>query len=150
MGHQMETFIYPVTKDKKVIEDELNEYARKATWREGGHGLYNRIRWLGEKIYFGEDEADAAIDKADRNNYDQLAVKFWAPATETAQLWYKAYEELLKAYADVLKLRKSQQQIGARELLRQAEYRLHNAQVAFKELNKTSTLMWLVKIEYHI
>lgn len=154
MGHEIRIRSYPVSanvaEDKIRIESELNAYVKTETWQEGGSGLYRRIRWLEDKVYFGEDEADAAIDKADRHDYDQIAVKYWEPSRDNRQLWLAAYNELISSYSDVLALKKSQHQIGARELLNQANYRLTIAQKKFKELNKTSKLRWRVKIEYHM
>lgn len=153
MGHQIEHRCFPVGNDTKeeraAIEKKLNDYVAKVTWEEGGHGLGGHIQWHPEKVYYGEVEAEQAIEKLDRRgDYNQIAVKSWIP-TENHLLWQNAYDRLMTVYADVLKFRKSQHEIGAREALKQAEYYLHVAQEEFKEANKNSKLMWVVKIEYH-
>lgn len=151
MGHQIETFDMAVkAHSKQEIEANLNTYVSKATWQEGGGGLFRKIRWLDDKQYFGFAEASDAIQRLDRGDYDQLAVQYWAPAREVSILWQKAYDELLSAYADVLRYKQQQSQIGARALLQQAQHRLSRAQKQFRELNASSTLMWKIKIEFHM
>jgi len=75
MSHEIQYFDYSITTDKKRIETELNDYARHATWQEGGSGLYSSIRWI-DKIFETYSEAQQYIDRNDRGDYDQLAVKY--------------------------------------------------------------------------
>ena len=73
--HNIEFYDYPVTKKKAAIENELQEYARRATWEEGGGGLPSSIRWYDEVCEDRESARDF-LEAHDRNWYDQLAVKY--------------------------------------------------------------------------
>ena len=76
MSHNVELFTYPEKVDKKKVQKELDHYAAMEDWQEGCTGLYRDIRWIADKVYPNYDEADKAIEKLDRGNYDQLAVKY--------------------------------------------------------------------------
>lgn len=75
MSHNIEYYSYPVTKKQTAIESELQAYARKATWQEGGGGLYRSIRWHDETCDDYESAKDF-LSRHDKGWYDQLAVKF--------------------------------------------------------------------------
>ena len=76
MSHNVEYFNYPEKVDKKRVQQELDNYAAAQDWQEGCQGPYHDIRWLDGTIYANYDEAEKAIEKMDKGNYDQLAVKF--------------------------------------------------------------------------
>ena len=46
MSHNIEHRTYTERKSERAITDEINAYVKKVTWREGGSGLYNRIRFI--------------------------------------------------------------------------------------------------------
>lgn len=75
MSHEIKCFSYDVTKSKTEIENDINEYVSKATWQEGGGGLYRPIRWI-DKTYESWDEARNNIEMMDDGDYCQLAVKY--------------------------------------------------------------------------
>lgn len=75
MGHNIQYYTYPVNTSKEKIESELQEYAQKATWQEGGGGLHSPIRFV-DRIMANYDEAKEFLENNDRGFYDQLAVKF--------------------------------------------------------------------------
>ena len=77
MSHNIEHFTYPEKVDKKKVQKELDHYAAMEDWQKGCTGLYHDIRWLNGQIYANYDEAEKAIEKFDRGNYDQLAVRFY-------------------------------------------------------------------------
>ena len=73
--HNIEYYDYPVTKKQSAIENELQAYARQATWGEGGGGLSSAIRWYND-VCEDQESAREFIEEHDRNWYDQLAVKY--------------------------------------------------------------------------
>lgn len=139
--HEIEFYRYPAYTTK----DEIAASIRRGMQRSSYYS-HHKIRWLDDKIYFGEEEAMAALKKVNTDNYDKVAVKYWEPSEETQLVWIQAYRALLKAYSVVLELRK-RHSADVKELLKQAECQLRNAQTAFKEVNKSATLMWLIRVE---
>lgn len=75
MSHEVEYYTYKESSDLKKICAGIDEHVRHATYREGGHGLINSIRFV-DKVMADYDEAMDYIKAYDRGNYDQLAVKF--------------------------------------------------------------------------
>lgn len=75
MSHNIEYYSYPITKKQTAIARELQDYARQATWREGGSGLPNDIRWI-DYTCDDYESAQAAIERMDNGWYDQIAVKY--------------------------------------------------------------------------
>jgi len=72
--HQISYFVYPENIDESEVYAELSHMAAQDAWEEGD-GLYNPIRWL--KICCDNyDEAKELIEKMDRGDYDNLAVKY--------------------------------------------------------------------------
>lgn len=101
MGHDIKYYTYPANANKEQINAELHEYARKATWQEGGSGLCSPIRFI-DKTMADYDEAMEYLRSVDRRNYDQLAVKFKRiPKGKTS----KKIEELRARLSDVRKER---------------------------------------------
>ena len=75
MSHNIEHRTYGLNCDKRKVEEELNNYVRHADWEEGCSGLYNGIRWI-DHVCASYDDAMDYIEAHDRNNYDNLAVKY--------------------------------------------------------------------------
>lgn len=75
MSHNIEYYSYPITKKQSAIESELQAYAKRKTYEEGGGGLYHSIRWY-EDVCEDYASAQSFIDSHDKGWYDQLAVKF--------------------------------------------------------------------------
>ena len=75
MSHNIEYYSYPITKKQSVIENELQAYAVRKTYEEGGGGLYRSIRWY-EDVCNDYASAKVFLDTHDKGWYDQLAVKF--------------------------------------------------------------------------
>lgn len=76
MSHNIELFDYSEKVNRKAVQKELDHYAAMEDWQEGCQGLYRDIRWIESPVYANYDEASKAIDKLDRGDYDQLAVKY--------------------------------------------------------------------------
>lgn len=76
MGHNIEYFSYKENVDKKKVQRDMDNYVAHADWQEGCSGLYNNIRWI-DVVLNDYDEAMDYIEKHDRDNYDQLAVKYY-------------------------------------------------------------------------
>lgn len=75
MSHNIEYYSYPITKKPSAIEAELQAYAKRKTYEEGGGGLCRSIRWI-DRVCEDYDSAQAFLESNDRGWYDQLAVKF--------------------------------------------------------------------------
>lgn len=73
--HNIEYYSYPVTKKQTAIESELQAYAKRQTYGEGGGGLYHSIRWL-DYVCDDYESAQKFLESNDKGWYDQLAVKF--------------------------------------------------------------------------
>ena len=58
-----------------AIASELQAYAVRKTYEEGGGGLPGSIRWI-DRVCDDQESAKAFIDAHDRGWYDQLAVKY--------------------------------------------------------------------------
>ena len=75
MSHNIEYYSYPITKNQKAIESELQAYAVRKTYEEGGGGLPCSIRWI-DRVCDDYESAKAFIEAHDKGWYDQLAVKY--------------------------------------------------------------------------
>lgn len=75
MAHNIEYYTYPVTKKQSAIASELQSYAERKTYEEGGGGLPHSIRWL-DHVCDDYESAKAFIERNDKGWYDQLAVKY--------------------------------------------------------------------------
>lgn len=82
MGHEICHFHYKENVSRKSVQAELDHYAAMEDWQEGCSGLYRDIRWL-DNMEICESESDAydLIDKLDRGDYDQLAVRYYVTPT---------------------------------------------------------------------
>lgn len=76
MSHNIHITEYPGRCSKKEIQKHWDEVAAYEGRLEGSIGLGQNIRWLATPIYKSRDEAEKAIDRLDKGDYDQLAVKF--------------------------------------------------------------------------
>lgn len=68
--HNIEYGVYEENVNKSDIERKWQVYARN-----NGDGLYGHIRWI-NMVFDSENKAREYIEKVDRGDYDQLAVKF--------------------------------------------------------------------------
>ena len=75
MSHNIQYFTYTERKSLTAIQNELNDYVKKATWREGGHGLDGNIRFI-DKVMPDYQAASDFISQNDKGWYDCLAVKY--------------------------------------------------------------------------
>ena len=75
MAHNIEYYTYPATKNQTAIASELQAYAVRKTYEEGGGGLPHPIRWL-DHVCDDYESATAFISRNDKGWYDQLAVKY--------------------------------------------------------------------------
>ena len=66
---------YDENVNKKEVQAYWDDYARMEDWQEGCSGLNRDIRWI-DHICTDLEEAKAYIESHDRQNYDQLAVKY--------------------------------------------------------------------------
>ncbi len=76
MSHNINYWEYPENVNKRTCEAEINEYVRRHTYEEGGHGLDSPIRWINH-VCDNRDDAKAYIESHDKGWYDQLAVMFY-------------------------------------------------------------------------
>lgn len=98
MSHNVEYRAYPENVNKNKVQDEWDAYVRIADRGEGASGLPGKIRWL-SPVFDTQDEAEEYIRQNDRNNYDQLAVRFRVPgkrSSRTDALWAKFQTEKAK------------------------------------------------------
>ena len=100
MGHNIYHYEYPENCNKASVERELDRLVRARTHEEGGSGLVSPIRWIGERIYDGPEQAREAIEKIDSGWYDQLAVKFRRLPNNTSS---KKLDELRKKSSETYK-----------------------------------------------
>lgn len=75
MAHNIEYYTYPVTNKQTAIESELQAYAVRKTYEEGGGGLPQSIRWI-DSVCDDYESAKDFIVRNDKGWYDQLAVKY--------------------------------------------------------------------------
>ena len=78
MSHTVRLDDYPLTCNKKKVEEEYNAAARIAGRAEGSSGLGKKIRWndLGTPLE-SREAAEKWIDDHDDGWYDQLAVTYY-------------------------------------------------------------------------
>lgn len=76
MSHNIEHHSFSAVIKKAVIEADLQNYAQRATWEEGGGGLPSRIRWYDNEVCEDYEAARKFLEAHDRGWYDQLAVKY--------------------------------------------------------------------------
>ena len=105
MAHNVEYRDYPENCDRNKVKKELDSYVAHVDWQEGCRGLYNSIRWLDTiPEQSNLDAAHEVIEKLDRGDYDNLAVRYYAyerlPAGKTAE-----YDAAVKAAEDAYALR---------------------------------------------
>lgn len=82
MGHNICHFDYKENVNRKSVQEELDHYAAMEDWQEGCSGLYRDIRWLDNReICESYDEAYDLINKLDKGDYDQLAVRYYVTPT---------------------------------------------------------------------
>ena len=104
MSHNREYRTYTERKSEKAITEEINSYVKQATWREGGGGLYGRIRFI-DKVFPDYDSAYQYIQQNDRGDYDNLAVKYReVPRGKSTKKLEELHEKLKIAYNDYEKL----------------------------------------------
>ncbi len=97
MGHEIRFETYPTSINTKKIAAEIDDYAKHATWGEGGGGLPFPIRWLNE-TYATREDAEEAIERRCTNSYAELAVKFYErPRDYKPTQAYTDLEERLQA-----------------------------------------------------
>ena len=77
MSHNFNYWTCPENVDKKAFVEDINDYVRQHTRGEGGHGLDGPIRWLNH-VCDNYDNAMEYIQSHDKDNYDQLAVKYYS------------------------------------------------------------------------
>lgn len=100
MGHNIEHYTYSLKKSKESIQKELDAYARKATWQEGGNDLGQNIRFY-DKVMPDYDSAVEFLEQNDRGWYDQLAVKYKEmPRGKSTKKLDELKEKLKVAYSD--------------------------------------------------
>ena len=98
MSHNIEYVTYAENIHRDYVKRELDSYVAHADWQEGCSGLYRDIRWLDAKpVCDDEEAARAEINRLDRGNYDNLAVKFYAAEPIKDSKAYTALQEKARA-----------------------------------------------------
>lgn len=104
MSHNIQYFTYTERKSLTAIQNELNDYVKKETWREGGHGLDGKIRFI-DKVMPDYQAASDFISQNDKGWYDCLAVKFKdMPKGKSTKKLDELKEKLKVAYNEFEKL----------------------------------------------
>lgn len=78
--HNIEYFDYPENIKRDYVFSELSNYVAHEDWQEGCTGLYRPIRWLEGTVCEDYEAAKKFLERNDRRDYDNLAVRF---------KWYK-------------------------------------------------------------
>ena len=73
--HNINHTVYSIKISKEVITNEIDNYIRQETWREGGNGLDRPIRFI-DRVMSDYDSAEHFLKENDKGWYDCLAVKF--------------------------------------------------------------------------
>ena len=68
MGHNIHYATYPENVNKKIVQNEWDEYAAHEDWQEGCSGLPGKIRWL-DHVCDTPEEAEEYISSHDKGNY---------------------------------------------------------------------------------
>lgn len=103
MSHNIEHFTYAENIHRDYVKRELDNYVAHADWQEGCSGLYNSIRWLDTMpICEDEEAARAAIERLDRRNYDNLAVRFYRPVCQKTKGLETMKQKTKAAYEDYI------------------------------------------------
>lgn len=76
MGHEIKFWDFPVTTNKKDIEEKINAYVAAEDWQEGASGLPAPIKWLDE-VHGTRSEALKAIEQRCTHDYDEFAVQYY-------------------------------------------------------------------------
>jgi len=102
--HNIEYYSYGENIKRDYVQRELDSYVAHADWQEGCSGLYHDIRWLeSEPVCADEEAARETINRRDRGNYDQLAVRYYEPEPIKNNKAFEAMLEKAKAaYSDYL------------------------------------------------
>ena len=104
MGHNIHYATYPETVNKKIVQNEWDEYAAHEDWQEGCSGLPGKIRWL-DHVCDTPEKAEEYISSHDKGNYDQLAVKFRdTNSIPTSQAKKKSLIKQIASYEEKKKL----------------------------------------------
>ena len=103
--HNIQYFIYQENVNRKEVQSELDSYVAHEDWQEGCSGLYNGIRWLdNQPICEDEDKATVMLNRLDRGNYDNLAVRFYQAQPMKDNKTYRVLQEkassALKAFRE--------------------------------------------------
>lgn len=77
MGHNIDYRSYPEAVSRVEVKNELDHYVSMEDWQEGCSGLYNPIRWIETVICDDCEKARAYIEKIDRGDYDNVAVRYF-------------------------------------------------------------------------
>lgn len=99
MSHTVRMDDYPVTCNKKKVEESYNAAARIAGRAEGSGGLGTKIRWNDlQRPLESREEAEQWIHDHDDGWYDQLAVTYYDidPNRLTSVKYKSLYERFLK------------------------------------------------------
>lgn len=102
MGHSIEYYNFPITESKDLITEVVNRVSR--CYGDARSNLPNNIRWLDSGTPFAcYDDAVDYINRIDRGDYDQIAVRYRATpknskdVEETKQRLGKAQDALRAA-----------------------------------------------------
>ena len=103
--HNIEYRSYDENVNKDKVKKDIDHLVAMECYREGASGLYNGIRWI-DMTFGSYNEAQDYIERNDRNNYDNLAVKYRVvdnsieKVKKYAELREK-HKRLWKEYADM-------------------------------------------------
>lgn len=95
--HEIHYASYKEKADRKKVEAEWDRICTRES--DYHKGLYNHIRWIEDGISESYDEAQKRIERLDRRDYDQLAVRYKRYHKNTT----KAFAELQRKCDEAMK-----------------------------------------------
>lgn len=102
--HNVEHYTFDENVNKKSVQDQMDQHAAYEDRFGGCSGLCRNIRWLEDAPCANCDEALKKIERLDRGDYDQLAVKYYSSeklkTPKLAELEAKA-DEARKKYFEL-------------------------------------------------
>lgn len=99
--HNIEYYTYPENCDRAKVKAEIDDFVAMEDYQEGCSGLYNPIRWIETEIYPDYETAQKAIEKMDRGDYDNLAVRYIDFQRYTDAKVEELQEKVMDAYKEL-------------------------------------------------
>lgn len=99
--HEIHYASYKEKADRKKVEAEWDRICTRES--DYHKGLYNHIRWIEDGISESYDEAQKRIERLDRRDYDQLAVKYKHYLENKTKGFAELQKKVAESYEDYRK-----------------------------------------------